>query len=89
MGQYGWYPAGGSAAGTGHAGGGGGGAGAHGGNYGSAPKWADESMRMTNGTILAGGAGQQINIDGNNYYWGGGGGGSVYSGSSWAGNGGL
>jgi hypothetical protein len=89
VGAYGWYPGSGSAAGTGHAGGGGGGAGAHGNVYGSASAYADENMRMTTNAIIAGGAGIQINIDGNNYYWGGGGGGSIYATNTYAGNGGL
>jgi len=51
-----------------HFGGGGGGAGAAGQNS------TSDSMQTSNG-----GAGVQINIDGNNYYWGGGGGGNGYN----------
>jgi len=51
-----------------HFGGGGGGAGAAGQSSNS------DSMRTSDG-----GAGIQINIDGNDYYWGGGGGGNAYS----------
>jgi len=51
-----------------HFGGGGGGAGAAG------QSSTSNSMRTSDG-----GAGIQINIDGNNYYWGGGGGGNGYS----------